>query len=155
RRRGDVISVHVAETRAEVDLLQHGTGPFRALMEELEAIGPGWRPPFQSPAQILDEGELLGPRTLAVHGVHLTRDDRALLASRGATVVLCPRSNAWLGAGVAPIERFHAEGLRVAIGTDSMASNADLDMLGELAALRAIAGDVPADWIVRAATLGG
>jgi cytosine/adenosine deaminase-related metal-dependent hydrolase len=124
-------------------------------MEQLGRLGPGWRPAGLSPARVLDAAGLLGPRTLAVHGVHLTRDDVRLLASRGTSVVLCPRSNAWIGVGEAPVAMFREEGLRAALGTDSLASNADLDIFAELAALVRLARGLPADWILRAATLGG
>jgi len=155
RTRNDVVSVHLAESAAEDALLRRGDSPLRALMDEIGALPAGWTPPGLSPAQVLDAAGLLGPRTIAVHGVHLTREDARLLAARGTTLALCPRSNAWLGAGEAPVAMLLEEGVRLALGTDSLASNTDLDLLAELAALRALAPGVPAAALVRAATLGG
>jgi len=69
--------------------------------------------------------------------------------------VTCPRSNRWTGAGTPPIARFYASGVRVALGTDSLASVADLNLFDEMAAVREIAPDVPAGRILRSATLDG
>src|SRR5206468_2160315 len=89
--------------------------------------------------------EALGPtdRVLAVHGVQMTSGDLARLAARGSTLVTCPRSNAHTGAGAPPIEAFYRSGVRVAIGTDSLASTPDLNVFAELAAVRALAPSVP------------
>jgi cytosine/adenosine deaminase-related metal-dependent hydrolase len=110
RRRGDVLSVHLAESREEVELLQRGEGGLRALFDEIGAVPAGWRAPGLSPAQVLDRAGLLGPRTVAVHGVRLTREDARLLAARGTTLALCPRSNRWLGVGEAPFGMLLEEG---------------------------------------------
>jgi len=155
RERRDVVSVHLAESRAEDDLLRRGEGPVRRLLEEIGALPAAWEPPRLSPAQVLDRAGLLGPRTLAGHGVHLDREDARLLRGRGATVVLCPRSNAWTGAGAAPVTMLLDESVPLALGTDSLASNEDLDLFAELAALRALAPGAPPEALVRAATLGG
>lgn len=155
RRLGDIVSMHVAESRADVEFLMTGQGPLRPLFEEIGAIAQGWNPPRLSPAQVLDEAGLLGPRSLVVHGVHLSRDEIRLLAKRGTTVVMCPRSNAWIGVGEAPVAMFVAEGVRLALGTDSLASNHDLDIRAELATLRGLAPRVEPSILLRAATLGG
>jgi len=98
---------------------------------------------------------LVSSRLLAVHGVQLTDPELQRLAAAGATVVTCPRSNAWTGAGVPPVARFYASGVRVAIGTDSLASVEDLNMFGELAAVRRAAPQVPARRILDSATRAG
>ncbi len=155
RKRGDTVSVHAAESAAEDEFLRRGTGPFRALMELLGTLPGDWAPPGRSPIELLDEAGLLGPGTLAVHCVHATRDDARLLAARGATAVLCPRSNTSIGVGAAPVGMLLGEGVRLALGTDSHASNDDLDLLSELAALRSLAPALPPTALARAATLGG
>jgi 5-methylthioadenosine/S-adenosylhomocysteine deaminase len=90
-----------------------------------------------------------------VHGVHLTRAELDRLALSGATLVTCPRSNAWTGAGTPPIAEFFASGVRVAVGTDSLASVPDLNLFAELAALRRLGPGVPAAAILRSATVSG
>jgi 5-methylthioadenosine/S-adenosylhomocysteine deaminase len=77
------------------------------------------------------------------------------LASRGATLVTCPRSNGHTGAGAPPIKEFYASGVSMAIGTDSLASAPDLSVFAELAAARALAPSVPASRLLASATIDG
>src|SRR5262249_60253973 len=93
--------------------------------------------------------------TLAVHGVQMTAPDLATLAERGATLVTCPRSNGHTGAGAPPIEAFYKSGVRVAVGTDSLASAPDLNVFAELATMRALAPGVPAAALLDSATRQG
>ena len=87
--------------------------------------------------------------------MHFTDAELSRLAAAGATVVACPRSNRWTGAGVPPIDRFYASGVRVAVGTDSLASVDDLNLFAELAEVRRLAPGVPAARILESATLAG
>jgi len=108
-----------------------------------------------SPVQFLDDSGLLDAHLLAVHGVQMSAADLGRLAARGTPLVTCPRSNAHTGAGTPPIAAFYESRVKVAIGTDSLASTADLNMFGELAAMRAIAPTVPARMLLESATLQG
>jgi 5-methylthioadenosine/S-adenosylhomocysteine deaminase len=136
------IHIHLHETADEIarSLAEHGMRP----IERLQRLG------------------LLGPGLIAVHAVHLTDDEIALLARHGASVAHCPSSNLKLASGFAPVAKIAAAGINLAIGTDGAASNNRLDMFGEmrLAALlaKAVAQDaeaLPAHAALRAATLGG
>jgi 5-methylthioadenosine/S-adenosylhomocysteine deaminase len=98
---------------------------------------------------------VLDTRLLAAHAVQCRDEDLARLKARGTTVVTCPRSNAFVGAGDPPISRFYRAGVRVAIGTDSLASNDDLNLFAEMARMRALAPDLPASAIVASATTAG
>jgi cytosine/adenosine deaminase-related metal-dependent hydrolase len=151
---GDITTVHLAESAEEVQLLADGTGPWRSLLETLGVWTDSWRPPAASPVAYLQQSGFLDARTLAVHGVQCTRDDVARLRDVGATVVSCPRSNAYVGAGVPPIAAFHAAGVPVAFGTDSLASVDDLNLFSELAEARRLAS-VPARHLLESATLIG
>jgi 5-methylthioadenosine/S-adenosylhomocysteine deaminase len=136
------VHVHVHETAGEVErsVAEHGARP----LERLAGLG------------------LLGPGLIAVHAVHLTPAEIALLARHSASVAHCPSSNLKLASGMAPVAPLLAAGVNVALGTDGAASNNRLDMFEEmrLAALlaKAAAGDaeaMPAHAALRAATLGG
>jgi cytosine/adenosine deaminase-related metal-dependent hydrolase len=149
------MSVHVAESPEEVEFIGRGSGGWRDLLKRLGAWDPDWRSPRCSPIEYLDRIGFWDERTLAVHAVQATESDLAILASRGATLVTCPRSNERVGAGVPPVEAFYRSGARVAIGTDSLTSVEDLNVFAELAMLHRIAPAVrPAD-LLRSATLAG
>jgi cytosine/adenosine deaminase-related metal-dependent hydrolase len=94
-------------------------------------------------------------RTLAVHAAQASAGDLALLASRGTTLVTCPRSNRWVGAGDPPIAAFYESGVTVAVGTDSLSSVDDLNLFSELAALHRLAPGVEPGRLLRSATLNG
>ena len=119
-------SVHLAESVQETELLQHGNGPFRDLLQDVGAWDDEWMPPGCGSVEYLERLQFLGPRTLAVHGVQMDTADLARLARRGATLVTCPRSNRHVGVGDPPIARFYESAVPVAIGTDSLASAPDL-----------------------------
>ncbi|HET7694991.1 MAG TPA: amidohydrolase family protein [Vicinamibacterales bacterium] len=152
---GRPLSIHLGESAQEIEFLADGTGEWRGLLEALGVWNPSWTPPGCGPVEYLDRLGLVDHRLLAVHGVHFTDADLGRLAAAGATVVACPRSNRWTGAGEPPIGRFYASGVRVAAGTDSLASVADLDMFAELAEIRRLAPGVPAARLLHSATLAG
>ena len=149
------LSVHVAESREELEFLRSGTGAWREVLEERGRWDPRWAPGTASPVEYLDNLGWLGARTLMVHGVQLTDAELAHIARAGATLVTCPRSNRHTGAGSPPIARFYAAGVRVAVGTDSLASVADLNLFSELHAMRRLAPSVPAGALLRSATQVG
>ncbi len=150
-------SVHLGESREELQFLQEGTGPFRDLLERIGRWNPAWQPPggAGSPVAYLDALGVLAPGMLVVHGVQFTDADLATLVRRQAILVTCPRSNVWVGVGDPPVERFYASGLRIAVGTDSLASASDLNLFNELAALHHLAPNVPAAALLTSATKTG
>jgi cytosine/adenosine deaminase-related metal-dependent hydrolase len=155
RMDSGIMSVHLAESAAELDLLRDGSGPWPGLLTLIGAMPPGWAPPRLDPVAYLESLGMLDGRTLVVHGVQLTDEELRRLASIGCTLVTCPRSNQWVGAGVPPIERFYASGVRVAIGSDSLASVEDLNLFAELKTMRWLAPSIPARLILESATLTG
>jgi len=148
-------SVHLSESVEEVEFIQSGGGPWRRLLEDLGVWDPSWVPPGGSPVKFLDESGFLDARVLAVHGVQMTAGDLERLVARGTTLVTCPRSNGHTGAGAPPIADFYKSGVRVAIGTDSLASSPDLNVFAELATMRALAPEVPAATLLDSATRQG
>jgi cytosine/adenosine deaminase-related metal-dependent hydrolase len=152
---GKPFSIHLGESAQELEFLRDGTGEWRALLESLGVWSPSWTAPGCGPVAYLDRLGLVDERLLAVHGVQFTGAELSRLGSAGATVVTCPRSNQWTGAGVPPIDRFYASGVRVTIGTDSLASVGDLNLFAELAEVRRLTPAVPAARILESATLAG
>jgi aminodeoxyfutalosine deaminase len=149
---GAVCSMHVGESPEEVEFLHTGRGAWRDVLEMRNAWNPRWTPPACGPIAYLDRLGLVGPRLVAVHCVQCTDAELARLAGAGAVVVTCPRSNVWVGVGSPPASRFFASGARVAIGTDSLASASDLNLFSELAALHALAPEVPPARLLESAT---
>jgi cytosine/adenosine deaminase-related metal-dependent hydrolase len=152
---GGPCSVHLSESRAETEFIKSGTGLWRSLLEEIGSWDPSWAPPAATPVEYLEREGFLSDRVLAVHGVQMSMDDLQRLRSHDATLVTCPRSNQHTGAGAPPIASFYESGVRVAVGTDSLASCPDLNVFSELHAMRALAPSVPPAALLDSATRQG
>ena len=148
-------TVHLAESREEIDFLRDGRGPWREFLEWRGRWNAAWEPPGTGPVDYLEMLGWLRDDTLVVHGVQLRPEDLKRLAAAGTTLVTCPRSNQWTGAGEPPVADFYASGVRIAVGTDSLASAPDLNLFSELAELHRLAPAVPASRLLRSATLHG
>ena len=117
---------HLAESDAETEWLRDGAGPWQALSELLV-------PPIGTTAiRALALEGLLGPSVLAAHCVQADAEEIELLAAYDVAVAHCPRSNALLGCGIAPLQAMREAGIRVCIATDSPASTPSFDMFDEL-----------------------
>ncbi len=111
------IHTHLAESAEETEWCRENLGLSPVLA--LDRIGA-----FSAPTAAVP--------TLVAHCVRVDEADIRLLAKRGVTVVHCPKSNAKLGNGIAPLAAMRAAGLRVALGTDGAATNNSLDMIEEM-----------------------
>ncbi|MGV3720237.1 MAG: amidohydrolase family protein [Actinomycetota bacterium] len=161
-RRGAPLSVHVAETRAEAEFVFQGGGPFRELLEEREAWDPSWTPPGVTPVAYLSQlgvlgrkAEGAGPTGLAVHCNYVSEADLALLADARLTPTWCPGSHLFFGHREHPARRLLDAGIPLALGTDSLASNAGLNMLREARLAAAAFPEVDRSEWLRAGTLTG
>jgi 5-methylthioadenosine/S-adenosylhomocysteine deaminase len=105
------IHMHVDETASEIEgsMKQYGMRP----IQRLHKLG------------------LLSNRFISVHTVHPDASEMALLFKAGASVVHCPCSNLKLASGFAPVAQMMSMGINVAMGTDGVASNDKVDLLGE------------------------
>lgn len=122
------IAVHIAESPAEMLFVRDGLGPFA---DRLRARDIDVRPQARSPIAFLDDAGVLAVRPLLIHVVQADDADFARIADTGASIVHCPISNAKLGHGIAPLDQMIAHGIRTGLGTDSVASNDRMDLLGE------------------------
>jgi cytosine/adenosine deaminase-related metal-dependent hydrolase len=150
-------AIHLAESADETAFLQDGSG---AIAEKLYAAAK-WNSavdaaPGCSPVVAFCRQGRLRQGDLVVHGVQVAAAEIDLLKQTGCFVALCPRSNAALNVGKAPLAAYLNAGVPLALGTDSLASSASLSLWDELA----FAGDwfageaTPHDWL-QIATLGG
>jgi cytosine/adenosine deaminase-related metal-dependent hydrolase len=127
------LAMHLAESFEELELLRSHSGPLVERLKELSAWHSGSLPRGIRP---LDYLEMLAAahQVLVIHGNFLARDELEFIAARRGTmsVVYCPRTQAFFPHAAYPLAEMLACGVRVAIGTDSRASNPDLSILSEL-----------------------
>jgi cytosine/adenosine deaminase-related metal-dependent hydrolase len=152
---GGPAAIHLAESPEEARFLADGGGPWPRFLEARGLGHVAFTPPGRSPVRYAEDLGLLHPRLVAVHGVQVDEADRETLARRGVHVVLCPRSNRNLGVGRADAPALLRSGVRLALGTDSLASVETLDVLDDAVLLRRQFPDLDPAAIVRMATLGG
>lgn len=112
RERSLRFHIHLSETKKEN-------------AECLERFG-------KSPTEYLDSLGILSDATIAAHCVHLSDHDMEIMAARGATAVHNPASNLKLASGIAKTWQMHRRGVNVALGTDGVSSNNNLDMFSEM-----------------------
>jgi len=153
------IGVHVAETAAEAHYTLGGVGPIADMRRR-----QGYEPMISGkrPLGVLESAGLLREDTLLAHCIHLTDDEIDLIAASGASVAHCPRSNAYLGEGVMRLGRMREAGVRVGLGTDSIASCLTSDFFEEMRVALALhrasaedAGALLAKDVLKLATVGG
>jgi cytosine/adenosine deaminase-related metal-dependent hydrolase len=155
RRRGVLLATHAAETRAELQFLQTGTGEFRDFLGQIGALPKGWMPPQSSPIPYLDSLGVLGRDCLLIHCNYMDPESMAAILAASSTIVYCPRSHAFFGHEQHPIRQLLDCGIHVALGTDSLASNSSLSMIDEMRFLSNRRKDIKPEEIFRAATAGG
>jgi cytosine/adenosine deaminase-related metal-dependent hydrolase len=122
------VATHLAESEAETEFLRTGKGGWEAFADLLVA------PLGTTGIRALAEDGLLDSGVLAAHCVQADDEEIELLARHDVAVAHCPRSNALLGCGVAPLRDLIDAGIRVCIATDSPASTPSFDMFDEMRA---------------------
>jgi 5-methylthioadenosine/S-adenosylhomocysteine deaminase len=150
-----LIKIHTIADELELPIHMH-------LHETLHEVQEQKQKTNQTPIQRLHLLGILGPSFMAVHMTQLSDDEINLVAETGAHIIHCPESNLKLASGFCPVAKCLDAGINVGLGTDSAASNNDLDMFGEMrtAALLAkgVSGDasaVPAMTALKMATING
>ena len=135
------LCIHAAESTAESTLFRSGMGP---IAEMFRRRSIAWLPPGRSVVEYLAEQGVLSSHTLLVHGVQVSASDRVTMRRTGAAWAHCPKSNAKLGNGVAPLEILFdlphpapsdhdtQPGVRVGLGSDSVVSNNTMDLFEEM-----------------------
>ena len=130
---GVPLAMHLAESPEELELLQTGAGPLQKLLVDLDAWDHRAIRPGKTPLDYLRRLRA-GRRALVIHGNFLTDEEIAFVGAAAGqmAVVYCPRTHAYFGHPPYPLEKLLAAGAVVALGTDSRASNPDLNLLAEM-----------------------
>jgi aminodeoxyfutalosine deaminase len=149
------LAMHIAESPEEMRLLAAGDGPLRDLLQEFGAWDPRAIPLGTRPMDYLRLLDL-GDRALVVHGTYLGDEEIRFLARRAGrmAVVYCPRTHDYFPHAPYPLAKMLAAGITVALGTDSRASNPDLNLFEELR-FAATHHSIAPDRLLAMATLSG
>jgi aminodeoxyfutalosine deaminase len=149
-RHTDTFMSHLAESPGEMELLASRSGPF---VEFLTGLGVWDDSAFAPIGRILVRSRLVGTYLFA-HANYLPLDECKYIAGLHF-IVYCPRTHAAFGHPPHPFREFLARGVRVCLGTDSLASNPDLDILAEARFVRSRYPDFPCAQLLRMVTLAG
>ncbi|MDA0772381.1 MAG: amidohydrolase family protein [Cyanobacteria bacterium] len=132
---------HLAESAAEEAWFQdkdsqqaQSAKEFWDKINTLETKLANWQS-YPSSTRYLHGHNLLKPFSLFTHLVHATKQDLELIKAAGIGIITCPRSNLYLKNGLANYQQWHKLAIDFAIGTDSKASNSDLDLRKEANAI--------------------
>ena len=122
------VAIHAAESLDETNLLRDGTGAFG---DALRRRRIDFDPPGCSTIKYFDHLGVLETAPLLIHCVTVDEGDVELMSRYDARVAHCPKSNAKFGHGVAPLIELRKAGVRIGLGTDSVASNNTCDLIEE------------------------
>lgn len=127
------VAMHLAETLEERELLQNLTGPFVDLLKD---FGVWDAATFQNRQTISTILQKLGSlsTSLVIHGNYLTESELDLIAARSLnqSIVFCPRTHDYFRHSAYPLDAMQQRGINVALGTDSRASNPDLNLFEDM-----------------------
>ena len=135
---GIPVAMHLAGSHEESDFIRYGSSPFGVRTSEsenhrLSSAYPPWLPAGTSPVRYAYNWDILQvPEILCIHCVQVDEEDIAILAQNDVAIGYCPRINAKLGMGFAPVIEFLAAGMRVGVGTDSPAAVDTTDIIDEM-----------------------
>lgn len=149
-----LLTTHICESEEELEFLSKGTG---SLATTLRAFGflDNWKPPGLSPITFLESiGAMTSPWLLA-HCNYVRDEELPIIKKSGSSVVYCPGSHHYFGHKRHPFPKLLKEGINVALGTDSLASNKSLSMLDEMRFVFANYKEISPQDILAMATVRG
>ncbi len=148
------LCIHLAETKAELEFLQNGTGEILKFRKDF-GLPSEWKPPGTPPVRYLERlGFFEKPVTL-IHCNYVSEEDFDTIAQSDSSVVFCPRSHRYFGHHEHPFSKMLDHGINVALGTDSLASSPSLSMLDEIKSLRDDYPEVEPALILQMTTVNG
>jgi 5-methylthioadenosine/S-adenosylhomocysteine deaminase len=131
---GTPVAIHLAGSYEEYQFVKYGSSMLATdVRDSYDAHATAWLPTGVSPVRyVLQWGLYDVPNVLAVHCTQVDDSDIEILASHDVAIAHCPRCEAKLGMGTAPVEKFLRAGIRVGLGTDSPAASNSMDVFEEM-----------------------
>lgn len=150
------LAMHLGESFEELELLRSHSGKMRQFLVDRGVWNPSATPRGIRLADYLVQ-LAKAPRALAIHGNYLDDEEHELLARHRdrMSLVICPRTCDYFLPKLPPIAELLAKGIHIAIGTDSRATNPDLNLWNEARFLLANAPDLAPAEVLRLATRAG
>ncbi len=155
RARNAPFSIHLAESDEEISFLTTAQGSWKDFLLSRGIDSASWGLPVESPVRHLHSIGILDNRTILVHVLHADQADMNIIHESGAHVCLCPRSNAALHRRLPDLDKMIRTGIRLCLGTDSLASVGSLSMFDEMAFVSKNFPMAAPERIFQMATLGG
>jgi aminodeoxyfutalosine deaminase len=148
-------SIHLAESDEEMTFLTTAQGSWKDFLQSRGIDTASWGLPVESPVRHLHAIGILDNRTILVHVLHADQADMNIIHESGAHVCICPRSNAALHRRFPDLDKMIRTGIRLCLGTDSLASVGSLSMFDEMAFVSKNFPMTAPERIFQMATLGG
>jgi cytosine/adenosine deaminase-related metal-dependent hydrolase len=154
KKTGAPLAIHLCETEAEAHFSSRGKGEFKTFLESIGAHIPGGYPGLNPVNAVSRTGAM--DNALLIHMNHPNHGDLAELVRKKAKVVVCPNSNRWFRRKIDhPILKLMKRKIPVGLGTDSLASNDDLDIRAEVRRIMANFPELSVADAFDLATVGG
>ena len=151
-KSGLPITMHLAETLEEIEFIETGKGPFAEMLQRLGVE-------FNRPAGSINTSDYLtmlgDTNAIIAHGNYLNVDELELVAESKSNIAFCPRTHSYFGHAEYPLRTMLDLKINVAVGTDSRASNPDLDLFSELVQIAGKQPSVSPAEILRMGTMAG
>lgn len=146
------LSCHLAESQSEVDYFKSRGG---AMMDLIQSRGIAAPHSGDSGLSFLAEQDLPVSKLMIVHGNYLSESDLQLIVENNLSIVHCPGSHHFFQHQEFPLQKYRDKGINIALGTDSISSNDDLNFLNELKLVREKHKNLTPSHLLELATLGG
>ena len=155
RLQGLPFSLHLAESLDEVHFLETASGPWKDFLVSRGINPASWGLPATSPVRYVNDMGILDHRTILVHLLHADDTDMEIVSRSGAYVCICPRSSQTIHQRLPNLEKMLKAGIRLCLGTDSLASVGSLSIQDEMAFTAQRFPLTSPETILQMATLGG
>jgi cytosine/adenosine deaminase-related metal-dependent hydrolase len=154
-RRNKPFSFHLAESEAESEFLERAAGSWADLLIARGIDFSAWDLKSERPVERARRLGLLGPATLAVHVLDVTRAELGILADSGTKICLCPRSNFALHGRLPNFPALAEAGFAPCLGTDSLAGVPSLSLFDEMGFIAEKHPEIRPQIILAIATVNG